>query len=79
MVMRIRELRQAAGLDQTSLGQAVGATQGMVSDWENERYLPRTRQLPLLASVLQTSIDELFTEEAKAVLPCENHTMGREE
>lgn len=73
MVMRIRELRQAVGLDQTAFGQAVGATQGMVSDWENERYLPRTRQLPLLASVLQTSIDELFTKEARAVLPCENH------
>lgn len=73
MVMRIRELRQAIGLDQVAFGQAVGATQGTVSDWENERYLPKTRQLPLLASVLCTDINSLFTEEARAVLPCENH------
>lgn len=59
-MMRIRELRQDAGLDQIAFGQAVGAAQGTVSDWENERYLPKTRQLPLIAEVLGVPIGELF-------------------
>lgn len=65
MVMRIRELRQATGLDQTAFGQAVGATQGMVSDWENERYLPKTRQLPLIAEVLGVPIGDLFVSQPR--------------
>lgn len=59
-MMRIRELRQDAGLDQIAFGQAVGAAQGTVSDWENERYLPKTRQLPLIAEVLGVPIGDLF-------------------
>ncbi len=60
MVMRIKELRQSAGIDQIAFGQAVGASQGTVSDWENERYLPKTRQLPLIAEVLGVPIGDLF-------------------
>lgn len=73
-MMKIKELRQSIGIDQVAFGQAVGKSQGTVSDWENERYLPQTKDLPLVARVLRTTIDELFTDEAKAVLPCENHT-----
>ena len=58
--MRIKELRQAAGIDQIAFVQAVGASQGTVSDWENERYLPKTRQLPLIAEVLGVPIGDLF-------------------
>lgn len=69
LVLRIKELRRAAGFDQIQLGQAVGVSQGTVSDWESERYLPKTRQLPLLAEVLGVRVGELFqqkdtTEEA---------------
>lgn len=65
MVMRIRELRQDAGLDQIAFGQAVGAAQGTVSDWENERYLPKTRQLPLIAEVLGVPIGDLFVSQPR--------------
>lgn len=74
MVMRIRELRLDAGMAQIELGTRMGVGQSTVCMWESEAALPKVRQLPLLASVLCTSIDDLFTEEAKAVLPCENHT-----
>lgn len=64
-MMRIRELRQDAGLDQIAFGQAVGAAQGTVSDWENERYLPKTRQLPLIAEVLGVPIGDLFVSQPR--------------
>lgn len=66
--MRIRELRQDAGLDQIAFGQAVGAAQGTVSDWENERYLPKTRQLPLIAEVLGVPIGDLFVSHPRDCL-----------
>lgn len=67
-MMRIRELRQDAGLDQIAFGQAVGAAQGTVSDWENERYLPKTRQLPLIAEVLGVPIGDLFVSHPRDCL-----------
>jgi len=63
MVMKISELRQRAGLSQSQLGDRMGVAQSAVSAWETEVYLPRTRQLPLLAQVLQCSISELFVED----------------
>ena len=68
MIMRIRELRLERGLDQVGLATQMGVNQSVVSEWERETYLPRARQLPLLARMLGCSIDELFvpdgTEEA---------------
>ena len=63
MVMRIAEQRQAAELSQQQLASSMGVAQSAVSSWEAEVYLPRTRQLPLLARVLDCSIDELFAPE----------------
>ena len=60
MVMRIKELRVAAGLNQTELGVQMGVSQSTVAEWECEAYLPKSRQLPLMARVFGTSIDELF-------------------
>ena len=60
MVMRIKELREAKGILQTQLASSMGVSQGTVSEWEKEVYLPKTRQLPLLARVFGVTIDELF-------------------
>ena len=62
MVLRIRELRRAAHINQTQLASAMGVTQGVVSNWETEIILPRTRDLPRLASALGCSIGDLFAE-----------------
>ena len=62
-IMRIRELRKEAGLTQVSLGVQLGMTQSIVSDWENEVYLPKARDLPLLARVLNCEINDLFVRE----------------
>ena len=59
-MMRIKELRLAAGLTQVQLGAKVGVAQNCISTWENESFLPRVRDLPLLAKALGVSIEELF-------------------
>lgn len=66
MIMRIRELRLAAGLTQGQLAAATGIAQGGVSQWETEIVLPRTRDLPQLAKALGCTIDDLFVEHAGA-------------
>ena len=68
MLMRIRELRRAAKMTQGDLGASMGVTCSCVNNWEQEIALPKTRQLPLLAAVLDCSIDELFTDEARSNL-----------
>lgn len=60
IVMRIKELREAAGLTQKQLAAAMGVMQSAISSWEKETYLPNVRQLPLLASVLGCTINDLF-------------------
>ena len=62
MLMRIKCLRQAAGLSQIDLGASMGVGQTTVSMWESESALPRVRDLPLLAKVLGVPIGELFED-----------------
>lgn len=60
MVMKIRELREAANLQQRQVAERMGVLQSAVSNWETEVALPKARQLPLLAQVLGCSISDLF-------------------
>lgn len=64
IVMRIKERREAAGLTQKQLAAAMGVMQSAISSWEKETYLPNVRQLPLLASVLGCTINDLFAPES---------------
>ena len=66
MVMRIKELREAANLKQADLANQMGALVTSVSNWETEVALPKARDLPLLAKVLNCSISDLFVTEAEA-------------
>ena len=65
MVMKIRELRDRAGMTQDELAASVGVVRSVVANWEVEISLPKVRQLPLLAEVLECSIDELFDNDAQ--------------
>lgn len=58
--MKIRELRQARGLSQARVAEDVGVSKPAVCKWETGVSVPRTELLPLLARVLDCSIDELF-------------------
>lgn len=60
MVMRIKALREAAGLQQKQVAEGMGVLQSAVSNWETEVALPKARQLPQLAEVLGCSVSDLF-------------------
>ena len=62
MVMRIKELREAAHMTQAQLAAGMGVMQNSISQWETEVALPRTRQLPTLAHILKCKIDDLFAD-----------------
>ena len=61
--MKIKELRQAAGLSQAELGELVKVNQTAVSQWEREISLPACDKLPELADALGCTIDALFGRE----------------
>lgn len=69
MIMRIKELRKEANITQVQLAESLGVMQSVISNWENETYLPKVRQLPTLASVLGVSISELFSPESIVAHP----------
>ena len=54
------KLRKDAGLSQEYIAQALGITQGAVSQWEAGESLPRADKLPLLAKLLNCTTDELL-------------------
>lgn len=58
--MRIKELREAAGLSQADVVRAMGVDQAAVFKWENGISMPRAAKLPLLADLFGCSIDDLF-------------------
>lgn len=64
MTLRIKELRIAAGMRQVDLAARVGVSQSTLTGWEAEAFLPKTRDLPLLAHIFGVRIDELYTPEA---------------
>ena len=64
MVMRIKELRESAGMSQQELGSNMGVGRSTVKNWELEISLPLALDLPLLADVLGVNtIDELYCRE----------------
>lgn len=66
-VMRIHELREAAGQTQAQLATQLGLSQCTISAWESEVYLPKARQLPALADALGCEINDLFVRECEEV------------
>lgn len=58
--MRIKELREAAGLSQADIVRAMGVDQAAVFRWEAGLALPRAARLPQLADLLGCTIDALF-------------------
>ena len=63
MVMRIKELREAAGVTQSVLATQMGTIQSSVCNWESEAALPKSRDLPRLAKLLGCSINDLFVHD----------------
>ena len=67
MLLRIKELRQNAGLSQDSLAAEVNVNQTAVSQWEREAAFPSCEKLPDLAAALGCTIDDLFCKAASII------------
>lgn len=58
--IKIEKLRKENGLTQEELAERLSVTQGAVSQWEQGAASPSIDKLPLLAKLLNCSVDELF-------------------
>ena len=54
--------RTSLGMTQDDLGRKLGVTNKAVSKWETGETLPDINLLPMLAAVLNVTIDELLTQ-----------------
>ncbi len=61
----IRSLREARGLTQRQLAEAIGVTDKAVSKWESGRGLPDISLVDALASALGVSVAELLTGDVR--------------
>ena len=59
-IMRIRELRERAGLSQAELARRMGVKRPSVIQWELGQSYPTADKLPRLAEVLACTVDELY-------------------
>lgn len=63
-MLRLRELRKAAGLTQTQVAEKVGVTQGTVAEWENGGCYPSVTKLPELARAFNCTVGDLYEADA---------------
>ncbi|MGM0167054.1 hypothetical protein IGI39_002034 [Enterococcus sp. AZ135] len=63
----IKKLRVAKGLTQKELAEEIFVTNSAVSKWERGLGCPEINTLPLLASVLETTVEELLQGRAHIV------------
>lgn len=68
---RIKELREAAGIQQKELAIALKVSQPTVSDWESGRKLPSARSTMKLAEYFVVSVEYLLggevTKDSKSI------------
>lgn len=64
--MNIKELRKAANMTQVQLADAVGVNQSTVAAWESGEKFPRANILPMLATALGCTVNDLFRTEDTA-------------
>ena len=60
--MKIRELRETAGLSKTDVAREMGVDLAAVSRWDSGESMPRAAKLPKLAALFHCTIDDLFGE-----------------
>lgn len=68
-MQKIKELREAKGLTQKYIADAMGVDQAAVAKWESGKAMPTAAKLPKLALLLGCTIDDLYSE---------NHTTSEE-
>jgi transcriptional regulator with XRE-family HTH domain len=58
---RIKQAREATGMSQAEMGRRLGITRSGVSQWENERTAPTTRNISAIAILLDVPFEWLTT------------------
>ncbi|WP_196592957.1 helix-turn-helix transcriptional regulator [Pectinatus sottacetonis] len=58
--MNIKKYREKLKITQANLAKRMNVTQGAVVQWEAGICLPRADKLPMLAKILNCTIDELI-------------------
>lgn len=61
---KLSEKRRSKNMTQDEVAEKLGVTPQAVSKWENDASCPDISLLPTLASLYETSIDELLSKEA---------------
>jgi transcriptional regulator with XRE-family HTH domain len=59
---RVRQIRQAKGMNQTILAEKVGTDQSTISLLENGKQEPRLRFIEMIAGGLKVPLAELFKD-----------------
>ncbi len=71
--IRFRQLRQQIGVSQEKIGELVGVTKGMVSQWESDLVTPPMDRLIELRKHHQFSFDWLLTGQLSTGAQIEQH------
>lgn len=58
--MGIKTAREASGMTQAELAQALGVSQGAVANWENGSNGPTAGNLIKMSAILRCSVDDLL-------------------
>lgn len=59
-VLKIREYREAAGMNKTELAKKMGVSIPTITRWERGEDNPLADRLPALAEALDCTIDQLY-------------------
>ncbi len=63
---RLYELREAAGITQSEISQALGISQSTYSDWERDSVAIQPDRLKELAGIVGTTVAELLGEASQS-------------
>lgn len=58
--MNIKQYRLILGLSQKELGIKLGVSQKAVSKWETGKSFPKSELLPVIASIFNCKIEDLY-------------------
>lgn len=64
MILRIKELREQAGMSKKGLSLLANVSQGKISEYETGKCIPRLDSAKRIADALRVSMDDLCKEEA---------------
>lgn len=59
-LMHLRQMREKRGMTRQAVADAIGAEVSTYRQWEQMRFFPNSRWLPMIAEVLECRISDLF-------------------